>query len=126
VPSGFAAHPCRRPLALIAAILVVLQAFVAGVATARAVPATDPIDVICHGAGGGTADTTAPDAGKVAHLCCEYCMSAVPALAPPDAPGIALPPPRPASRLQDFAGYAFVISPGAVRAGLSQAPPASA
>ena len=30
VPTGFAAHPCRRPTVLIAVWLVVLQAFLAG------------------------------------------------------------------------------------------------
>ena len=130
MPTGFAAnHPCRRPIVLIAAWLVVLQAFLAGVATAQAgaMLAYDPLGAICHGAGGaGAADTTAPDADKVRHLCCEYCTSAAPALAPPDAASVAVPQSGRASRLSVFSPFTIVISPGAIRAGPSQAPPASA
>jgi len=128
VPSRFAIRPHRRALVLIAALLVVLQAFFAGVAIAQtgAALASDPIGAICHGAGGAAPADPAPDTGKAGHLCCDYCTSPVPALAPPDAPAVAMPPPRRASPLPAFAGLLFVISAGAVRAGLSQAPPASA
>jgi len=127
VPTGFDAHPCRRPTALIAVWLVVLQAFLAGVATAQAgtMPAADPLGAICHGSG-DAADPAAPDAGKVRHLCCEYCTSAAPTLAPPDAASVAVPQPRQASRPLVFSRFTIVISPGAVRAGPSQAPPISA
>jgi len=133
VPAGFAVHrslaPCRRPVALIAVWLVVLQAFLAGVATAQAgtVAASDSLGAICHGSDGApAADGTAPDTDKVRHLCCEYCTSAPPVLAPPDALAAAAPPSRPASQLAELSRFIIVISPGAIRAGASQAPPASA
>jgi Protein of unknown function (DUF2946) len=115
---------------LIAIWLVVLQAFLAGVATAQvgAMAASDPLlGAICHGSDGtGPADTTAPDANKVRHLCCEYCSSAAPVLTPPDAMSVAVPHYRPTSQLSGFSRFIIVLSPGAIRAGPSQAPPASA
>ena len=90
MPTGFAAHWCRRAIVSIAAWLVVLQAFFAGVAIAQtgATLTFDPVAAaaICHGSGGaGSDDTTAPETGKVRHLCCAYCMSAAPAVPPPAA-----------------------------------------
>src|SRR2546423_2052575 len=92
VPTVFAAYLLRRPLMLLAACLVVLQAFLAGVATAHAaaIEIADPFGVICHGADGGANPADPPDAGKVWHLCCTFCLSSAPALAPPDAPAVAL------------------------------------
>jgi hypothetical protein len=124
VPTAFAAHAWQRPIVLIAAWLVVLQAFLAGVATAQgaAMLGADPINAICHGAGGaGAADDTAPPGAKIRHLCCAHCTSAAPATAPPDAPSAAQP--RLAWRLLAAASFTVVIARGAVRAGLSQAPP---
>ena len=91
MPTGFAAHWCRRAIVSIAAWLVVLQAFFAGVAIAQtgATLSFDPVAAaaICHGSGGaGSDDTTAPETGKVRHLCCAYCMSAAPAVPPPAVP----------------------------------------
>jgi len=85
MPTGFAAHWSRRAIVSIAAWLVVLQAFFAGVAIAQtgATLSFDPFAAaaICHGSGGaGSDDTTAPETGKVRHLCCAYCMSAAPAV----------------------------------------------
>jgi len=120
---------CRRPIVLIAVWLVVLQAFLAGVAIAQAGPmaASDPLGAICHGSdGAGPADGTAPDANKVRHVCCEYCMSAAPALAPPGGAGAPAAQSRPASQLSEFSRFIIVMLPGAIRAGPSQAPPASA
>jgi hypothetical protein len=127
VPTGFAAHACRRPITLIAAWLVVLQAFLAGVAAAQAgaMLASGPIDAaaICHGAGGaGPADPAAPETAKVWHLCCASCTAAAPALAPPD-DATRIPQPRQASRPITGASFIVIISRGAVRAGSSQAPP---
>jgi len=134
VPTGFATHrsqtACRRATVLVAIWLVVLQAFIAGVATAQAgaMAAADPLlGAICHGSdGAGAADTTAPDANKVRHLCCEYCTSAAPVLVPPDTAGAAVPLSRSASRLPVLSRFTIVIAPGAIRAGSSQAPPVSA
>lgn len=129
MPTGFAAHRCRRAPVLIAAWLVVLQAFLAGVATAQAgaMLASDPIEVICHGSGGADpADSTTPDRAKVWHLCCAACMSAAAAMAPPDAPTSAASEPRRAARPFAYSRFIVVISPGAIRAGRSQAPPTSA
>ena len=84
VPTGIAAPSCRHAIALIAAWLVALQAFLAGVATAQAaamLAAPAAIDVICHGSGngGGATDGTAPETAKIEHLCCVFCTSAAPA-----------------------------------------------
>jgi hypothetical protein len=131
VPAGFATHrSLARPIVLIAIWLVVLQAFLAGVATAQVggMAASNPLlGAICHGSDGtGLADTTAPDANKVRHLCCEYCTSEAPALAPPEAASMATRRPREAAQTSVFSRFIIVISPGAIRAGASQAPPASA
>ena len=143
MPAGLATHRSLpkspgpiwcRPTALIAIWLVVLQAFLAGVATAQAgaMAAADPLlGAICHGSDGGSdgaaaADPTAPDANKVRHLCCEYCTTATPALAPPDAMRVAVPQYRPTSQISGFSRFIIVILHGAIRAGSSQAPPASA
>jgi hypothetical protein len=128
VPTGIAAPSCRHAIALIAAWLVALQAFLAGVATAQAaamLAAPAAIDVICHGSpNGGGADSTAPGTAKVEHLCCVSCTSAAPALPPPAAPRLVevrqIPQPAIVS------SFTFVISPGAIRAGPSQAPPSLA
>jgi Protein of unknown function (DUF2946) len=129
VPTGFDTLSWRRPIVLIAIWLVVLQTFLAGVATAQAgaTAAFDPLGAICHGSdGGGPAGAAAPDADKVRHLCCEYCTSAAPALAPPDAMGVAVPQSRAAAQRRAISRFIIVISRGAVRVGPSQAPPASA
>ena len=127
MPTGFAAHWCRRAVVSAAAWLVVLQAFFAGVAIAQtgATLSFDPVAAaaICHGSGGtGSDDTTAPETGKVRHLCCAYCMSAAPAVSPPAVPNALQP--RPISRLVAHSGFTLVLAHQAVRAGRSQAPPA--
>jgi hypothetical protein len=102
--------------------LVVLQAFLAGFATAQAgaMLASNPVDVICHSSGAADpSDGTAPD--KRLHLCCAYCLSAAPA--PPRA---SMPQARQAARPIVVSGFIVIISPGAVRAGPSQAPPSQA
>ena len=127
MPTGFAAHWSRRAIVSIAAWLVVLQAFFAGVAIAQtgATLSFDPVAAaaICHGSGGaGSEDTTAPETGKVRHLCCAYCMSAAPAVSPPAVPNVLQP--RPISRLVAHSGFTLVLPHPLVRAGRSQAPPA--
>src|SRR3954470_7511876 len=134
MPPGFAAHWGRRAIVSIAAWLVVLQAFFAGVAIAQtgATLTFDPVAAaaICHGSGGaGSGDTTAPETGKVRHLCCAYCMSTAPAVPPPAVPNVPRPRPifgrpRQFSRLVAYSGFTLVFAHQAVRAGRSQAPPA--
>ena len=126
VPTGFAAqHMCRRAVVLIATWLVVVQAFLAGVAAAQAAAITaspGAIGAICHGSGGGGAtDGTAPKDAELRHLCCACCASALSAIVPPAAPGRAQV--RHDPRLVLFSRFIFVISPEAIRAGASQAPP---
>jgi hypothetical protein len=124
VPTGFAAHRRRRPIVLIAAWLVVLQAFLAGVATAQAgaLLASDPAaNAICHGSGSADpADGSAPDA-QGWHLCCASCTA--PAVAAPAAPGAEPIEPRSASRASAVQSFIIVVAHGAIRAGPSQAPP---
>jgi hypothetical protein len=130
VPAGFAADR-RRPVALIATWLavwlVVLQAFVAGLAAVQAGArlAAIPGDIICHASGDtGPADGSAPDTGRDWHLCCAACTA--PALATPATPVLALMelarafPPLPLPR------FTVVVARGAIRAGPSQGPPALA
>jgi hypothetical protein len=127
VPAGFAAHRCRRPIALIAMWLVVLQAFLAGVATAQAgaMLASGPADVICHASGNADpADTTAPDAAKAWHLCCASCTA--PPVAVPAVPAVVSIEPRSASRPSVLQRFIIIVSHGAIRAGPSQAPPTPA
>ena len=127
MPTAFAATACRRPTVLIAAWLIVLQAFLAGVAAAHAaaIAVSDPLNAICHGAGGaGANDGTAPQSAKIEHLCCAHCISAAPAIAPPDAPRGERP--RLASRPLAWSSFTVVIAHGAVRAGPARAPPTPA
>jgi hypothetical protein len=125
VPPGFAAHSRRHVIALIAAWLVVLQAFLVGVATAQAAAmqaSSGAVEAICHGSGGtDSADGTAPADVKIPHLCCDYCTSAAPAVAPPSPPWLAVV--RHAAAPAVFSSFILVISLGAIRAGPSQAPP---
>jgi hypothetical protein len=124
-------HSLRRSLALFAAWLVVLQAFLAGIAIAQsgAVLAVDPVDaaIICHGAGGpAPADSPAGLPADARHLCCTACTSAAaPVMAPA---ALTLVEMRPGRDLEPIGYLPFItsVSRGAVRAGPSQAPPAAA
>ena len=116
----------RRPVALIAAWLIAMQAFVAGVAMARAavVLASDGSDfaVTCHGNGGSDPDHGAvPDPIKAAHLCCVACGGPAAALAP--APIMPRPVALQAAQPTAFGAGAGPIGRRAVRDGPSQAPP---
>jgi hypothetical protein len=125
VPTRSAAQSCRRAIVLIATWLVVLQAFLAGVAIAQAAAlqaSPGAIGTICHGAGSAAeADGTAPEGAGMAHLCCACCTSATAAVVPQAVPHSAQARHVPASVA--FTSFIFVISPGAIRAGPSQAPP---
>jgi hypothetical protein len=127
LPTVPVSHPHRHPIALIAVWLVILQAFVAGFATARsaAMLTLDPIHAgICHGAGGSAAaDSPAREPDKTWHICCTYCTSAA---SPTVAPGtLALAELKAGGDLEPLAYLRLrvSVSRGAVRAGPSQAPP---
>jgi hypothetical protein len=126
VPTAFAQPNCRRPVIVIAAWLIVLQAFLTGLATAQAGAAmADPLaaGVICHAGGsdGGT-EPALPDAGVAWHLCCSYCLAAAPTLPPPSAHVGPVRVPFVASVLP-LSDFIIVVARKAVRAGSSQAPP---
>jgi hypothetical protein len=114
---------------LLAAWLVALQAFLAGLAIAQAATMSlaDPLAVICHGTQSGSpADMPVPDAGKIWHLCCTFCLSSAPAVIAPDTPSVAganfvrIAPPL------ILSPFGVILARGVVRAGSSQAPPALA
>jgi hypothetical protein len=117
----------RRPMALIAAGLIVLQAFVAGFASARAAAITaDPlgIAVICHGAGGSDpGDGTAPDPIKLAHQCCIDCMGGSPAATLPEQAVLLRSDNCGESNAAPVRAADVTIAERAIRAGQSQAPP---
>ena len=127
MPARPAAYRLRAPITVIAAWLVAVQTFLAGVATAQAAamlaPASFVGTVVCHGtAAGGSDDQSAPDADKLWKLCCTFCATASAALAPGNAPEV-MPTARERPPLVALARFTIIISRGAVRAGLSQAPP---
>jgi hypothetical protein len=121
-----------RPIALIAVGLLVLQTFLAGLATAQA--ATSPVQdgfgagAICHGAGGAepaAPEGAPPDGSPAWNLCCAVCVAASGAVLPVGA--LAL------ERFEFVRNARAAIVPGpvpvarrAVRAGSSQAPPGRA
>jgi hypothetical protein len=127
VPTAFAADVVRRPIIMVAAWLIVLQAFLAGVATAQAAmklaPASSDAGVICHGA--GSTAPAPPDADQTWHLCCAFCATAASAAAAaaadaPDLTPLAAWNQAAAPALKHFT---LVTARGAVRVGPSQAPP---
>ena len=124
MPTG-SAPTCRHVVVVFAAWLVALQDFMAGLATAQAaamLASFASTDVICHGGGSAAdLDRSAPQTAKIEHLCCAYGTSAGPALPPPAAPRLA--DVRADEQPAVVSSFIFVISPGAIRAGLSQAPP---
>jgi hypothetical protein len=130
MPTRFASHSLRCAIALLAAWLLVLQAFLAGVATARSAAllashALSSAASICHGAGGASAaDGPPPEADKTWHFCCAFCTSATSPMVPPAALASAdeLQPVR-NLQLQAFLRVTVSVWRGAVRAGPSQAPP---
>jgi hypothetical protein len=122
-----------RPIALIAVGLLVLQTFLAGLATAQA--ATSPLQdafgagAICHGAGGAepaaAPEGAPPDGSQAWNLCCAVCVAASGAVLPVGAPAL--------QRFEFVRNARAAIVPGpvpvarrAVRAGSSQAPPGRA
>jgi len=128
-------------MVLIAVWLVVLQAFITGLAAARsgAMPASDPIGAICHGLPGASPganpadmpdsdhsqpDPSQPDPSQSWHPCCASCLFAVPAIVAPAAP--MLPLPRRDAQALALSPFTIILSRGARRAGPSQGPPTPA
>jgi hypothetical protein len=119
----------RGPAVWLAAALVALQAFVAGLAMAEAAVMLAPAGagagfaVICHGGGAASPDTGVPGPAAAWHPCCVACAAGAGAavLPPPwgvpiaGRPGVVASPRRPSETV--------LIAPRAVRAGLAQAPP---
>ena len=124
----------RRPAVLIAAGLLAVQAFLAGLTMAQALaltanPGAADFSVICHGNAGAIADSGAAqdpggtDPATHQHPCCDACTAGA---APATLPGQlavrrtdgcrAIEAPVPCA-------LSVRIAPRAVRAGASQAPP---
>jgi len=118
----------RRPLIAVVVMLVVLQALVSGLASARAAAMSATAfdaGVICHGAGGGAeppADNPS-GSGAATDLCCALCAAAAPVLLTVT-PSVVGPVEHAGTdRLTLPARDHVLLAPRAVRAGLSQAPP---
>jgi hypothetical protein len=127
MPSFRVARPRCRPIAVIAAGLIVLQAFLASLASARAAATTaaDPlgIAVICHGGGSVSDDGTAPDPIKTAHKCCIDCMGGPPAATLPEQAALLRSDLCGQSKSATVSAADVTIADRAIRAGQSQAPP---
>jgi hypothetical protein len=120
----------RRPAILIAAGLIAVQAFMAGLTTAQALVLTSnpaavaDFPVICHGNGGSGSDNgKSPDPAGNQHPCCVACAAgATPATLPEQL--IVLNADRcRVFKSPFFCAASIRITPRAVRAGASQAPP---
>jgi hypothetical protein len=123
----------RRPAVMVAAGLVAAQAFLSGLTVAQAVVVTANLSgadftFICHGNGGsgpdnGAAqDPAAPNPATTQHPCCEACSAAAtPATLPAQLTAVRT------ERWRTFtpalSAVVVRVTPRAVRAGASQAPP---
>jgi DUF2946 family protein len=123
---------CRRPLNAVVIMLVVLQALVSGLTSARAAAmSASPFDigVMCHGAGTGAGNGAAPPAddpsgsGAARDLCCAFCAAAAPALLTVTPSVVGHVGRAKTDRFSPLALDFVLIAHRAVRAGLSQAPP---
>jgi hypothetical protein len=132
MPLGFVARlRCRRAAVVLAAALIAVQAFFAGLAMAEAALVLTPdlteIAVICHGDGGADpGNGAAPNPIKARHLCCLSCTAGAP---PVTLPGASIVPRSDHGRTLKSPAYlaaTLLVAPRAVRAGLSQAPPSRA
>jgi hypothetical protein len=132
MPLGFIARlrDRRRPAVMIAAGLLAVQAFLAGLATAQALVRTSDLSdgafaVICHGTGGSgpAQDPAGTNPAARQHPCCEACAAgAAPATLPEQL--IVLHADRSRLfKLPVLRAISIRIAPRAVRAGTSQAPP---
>jgi hypothetical protein len=120
-------HSRRRPIVMIAAGLLVLQTFFAGLAGAGAAAALATnlaeLAFICHGGGTDFPGGPAPDSDQAWHLCCVSCTAGAPPATLPQQT-IALRSER-AREVRPPAARAvrILVAARAVRAGSSQAPP---
>jgi hypothetical protein len=125
VPTAFAADVVRRPIIMVAAWLIALQAFLAGVATAQAAvklaPVSSDAGVICHGA--GSTAPTLPDADQTWQLCCAFCATVASAAPAADAPDVTPVVSWNQAAVPALRHFTLVAARGAVRVGPSQAPP---
>ncbi len=126
MPSAFVTRSCRPPIAVIAAWLLMLQAFLAGVAIAQAGVARSFEGMTCHGAGINSSHPATSQAERALHLCCSGCTSPDPAGVSPDPQRIVERELRRDPRPAEFAPFTIVRALGVVRAGQSQAPPSPA
>jgi hypothetical protein len=124
----------RRPAVMVAAGLVAVQAFLAGLTVAQALVLTANLSgadftIICHGNGGSGSDNAAaqdparPNPATTQHPCCEACAAAAAPATLPAQLSVAR-----TDRWRTFASPVLSavlvrITPRAVRAGASQAPP---
>jgi hypothetical protein len=117
----------RRPAVVMAAGLIAVQAFLAGLGLAQAAlvltSGLADLTVICHGNSASDSHGTAPDPVQNGHPCCASCIAAAPPATLP-APVIVLRADRcRVFKSPTFCANSIPIAPRAVRAGFSQAPP---
>ena len=87
-----AAHPFHC-VVIVAVWLIVLQAFLAGVAAASsAMPPPDVTGALCHGAGDAKpVDAPASSPRQAWHVCCASCLASAPAIPAPATPVLCAP-----------------------------------
>jgi hypothetical protein len=113
-------------LIAVAIALVVVQTFVAGLASAQSasISGSEALGVICHGTGGAEPPAgSAPPFGKARDICCAFCAAAPPAVLPVTPPAIGRVEHAGDDGLPATAHDIVLIAKRAVRAGPSQAPP---
>jgi hypothetical protein len=124
----------RRPAVLIAAGLLAVQAFLAGLTLAQALaltanPGAADFSVICHGNAGATADSGAAqdpggtDPAARQHPCCDACAAGAAPATLPEQLAVRRTDRCRAIEAPVLCPLAVRITPRAVRAGASQAPP---
>ena len=120
-----AAHPFHC-VVIVAVWLIVLQAFLAGVAAASsAMPLPDVTGALCHGAGDAKpVDAPGSNPRQAWHVCCASCLSSAPAIPAPATPVLCAP--GGSVRLAAPPAITVMLARGARRAGQSQAPPGQA
>jgi hypothetical protein len=133
MPLGLIARLRRyhRPAVTIAAGLIAVQAFLAGLAIAPAAlmlaPNFDDFAVICHGNAGADSDSgSVPDPVKIQHPCCASCVAGAPPATLPEQLIVLRSDHNRVFKSRFFSAASILIAPRAVRAGPSQAPPSLA